>query len=118
MNELLDDNGVKVNIFEAKSKSILQVKVFEKVIVKKRRSLDRENLFCDIKVNGGLVRFEFKIDSVSREMKIDFKNFEKKGYNVKNLGKRIIIFVVEPNYEELSNVFTVMEGYCRKNKKS
>lgn len=111
-NELTDKKGIRVEFFESSNKSLLQVKVIEKP--QRRSKTDTTNLFCDVKVQGTLVKMVFKFREVDKNLIRVIKTVVKNDYVVKPIGNQVSISIIDPNISEIQKVFTVLEPYCRR----
>jgi hypothetical protein len=118
MNEIVDKQGIRVEIFEATSKNILQVKVIERPISGSKRDRDQRNMFCDVKVEGTCVKMIFKFEKVTNDIMKLIKSLVKHDYIVKSIGNQVSISVIEPRLDEIQKLFTSLEPYCRRFKEN
>lgn len=116
LNTMFDKKEIRVEIFEAVSKKILQVRIIEINDNRNPKFKPYSNMFCDIKVESNMVKMKFKY----RESKIDeeflsvVRSVKKSDYVIKILGNQLSVQIIEPRIEEISNIFTKFEKYCRK----
>lgn len=113
VNELTEVSNIKVEIFEAVSKNILQVKVIESK--KLIRRIDK-NMFCDVKVEKNTIKMNFKYKEMkfSKEFLDVVKSIKKNDYTLKAIGNQLTIVIIEPRLDEVSKIFTLLEPYCKR----
>jgi hypothetical protein len=114
MNEMVDKKGIRVEIFEAANKNLLQVRVIERQTYGSKRAADQRNMFCDVKVEGTLVKMVFKFEKVTNEIMKLIKSLVKHDYIIKNIGNQVSITVIEPRLDEVQKLFTALEPHCRR----
>jgi len=116
MNSMFDKKGIRVEIFEATSRSILQVKIIEQPLKGSSKQRSERNMFCDVKVEKNMVKMQFKYKEtkLDKEFTDAVKAIKKSDYVVKTLGNQLSLTIIDPRAEEVSKVFAALEPYCRK----
>lgn len=116
MNSMFDRKGIRVEIFEANSKNVLQVKIIENPTKGPLKLRALRNMFCDIKVEGNIVKMNFKYreSKFSKEFIEAVKSIRKNDYVIKTLGNQVMITIIDPRPSEISAIFIKLEPFCRK----
>jgi lysyl-tRNA synthetase class II len=117
-NALMDIKNIKVHIFEAKSKPLLNIRMVEvqinpHIIGNKRVE---KNTFADIKIEGNKVTMMFKVVDVNSELKNTVSKAAKNDHAIKFVGNHLTVIATNPVVDEISKLFMAIEPYCRKYK--
>src|SRR6185312_12237662 len=116
MNIMFDKKGIRLDIFEASNKRILQVKIIESPLRGTAKQRSQRNMFCDIKIERNLIKMTFKYKEMKlEEVFIDaVKSIKKNDYEIKSVENQLSISIIEPRIEEIAKIFTLLEPYCRR----
>lgn len=115
-NTIFDKKNIKVEIFEAKSRNVLQVRLME---VGRSSNFSRSltnNMFCDVKVEGIKITMMFKCAYPKMQKKFNelVNKLKKSDYKINFFGNQVNISIIDPRLDEISNLFVELEPYCRK----
>lgn len=116
INMMFDQKGVNVDIFEALSRDVLQVKIIESPLKGTGRQRAQRNMFYDAKVEKNMIKmtFKYKESKLSDEFMSKVKSVKKNDYTIKIVGNQLSITIIEPRITEISKIFTVLEPYCKR----
>lgn len=116
MNVMFDQKGVDVNIFEATSRNVLQIKIIESPLKGTARQKAQRNMFYDAKVEKNMIKmtFKYKGTKMSDEFIDKIKSIKKNDYTIKIVGNQISLTIIDPRITEISKIFAALEPYCKR----
>lgn len=115
-NVMFDEKSIIVSIFEATSRSVLQVKITEKTGKNFISRSVETNMFCDIKIDRSIVKmnFKYKETKISKEFVDVINSLKKNDYVIKYIGNIAYITIIDPRVEEIVKIFMELEPHCKR----